>query len=216
MPTRVEEIEDYARESIIAVHNSGLQEVTVHFFCNCVMHLHKLLKKAAEGAGYEIPKEDLEYLNAYRDLGNYYEHIEKRLPGHVDAGEAVRETLTDDEWRIESGLPVDDLGRILRKGKAIDATGRGLACIEEVVRRTWDQLRPAALNGARRHFEAHPSDIPVPEQVEHRLLASTGTSSAPECAPWGLRWPPSRIDSPNARRVNLVPTLTRIVPTPAP
>ena len=64
MPTRVEEIEDYARESIIAVHSSGLQEVTVHFFCNCVMPLHKLLKTAAEGAGYEMPKEDVKHVNA--------------------------------------------------------------------------------------------------------------------------------------------------------
>lgn len=69
-PNRIEDIEDYARGNVLAIHNAELQEVTIHFFCNCVMHLHKLLKKAAEGAGYEIPEDDLAVLNAYRDLRN--------------------------------------------------------------------------------------------------------------------------------------------------
>lgn len=92
MPTGLDQIGDYAMASAQAIYNSGLQEVAVHFICNCVMHVHKLLTKAAEGAGYTIPADDLAVLNAYRDLRNYYEHIDERLPGRVHAGEVVRET----------------------------------------------------------------------------------------------------------------------------
>ncbi len=173
MPTREEEVDDYVQSGILAIQNSGLQEVTVHFFCNCVMHLHKLLQKATAGAGHVIPQNDLEVLNAYRDLRNYYEHIENRLPGHVNAGEVVRETITEDEWRIESGLQTDDQGHILLKGKAIDVTARGLERIEEVVQRHWDLLKPAALDGVRRYFETNPSNIPPPGTVNRGLLVST-------------------------------------------
>ena len=173
-PTRPEEVEEYIREKTLAIKNSGLQEVTVHFFSNCVMHLHKLLKKAATGAGYQIPDADLAVLNAYRDLRNYYEHIENRLPGHVDAGEVVRETVTEDEWTIHSGIETDSEGYILLKGQRIDVTGRGLERVEDVVRRTWEQLKPAAVAGAREHFLANPADIPSPEAVRQDLLVSVG------------------------------------------
>jgi len=177
-PTDTEGIEDYARSRIRAIDDSGLQEVAVHFFCNCVIHLHTLLKKAAEGAQYNIPAEDLAVLTAYRDLRHYYEHIENRLPGNVNAAEVVRETSTEDGWHIESTLDVDDHGRILFKGQAIDVTAKGLERVEDVVRRTWEQLNPAALDGARQHFLHHPEAIPSPGDVQLHLLARLGGPQA--------------------------------------
>lgn len=115
-PSRHEYLEEYVRDRLIAAENSGLQKVVVHFYCSCVMHLHKLLKKAAEGAEYEIPGEDLDVLNAYRGLRNYFEHIENRLPGQVNATEWVRETITENDWHIEVGLEVDNEGRTVLKG----------------------------------------------------------------------------------------------------
>lgn len=136
------------------------------------MHLHKLLKKAGEGAGYEIPEQDLAVLNACRDLRNYYEHIENRLPAHVNAPECVREAITEHEWHIQSGLKVDDQGRIILKVHPLDVTGRGLERIEEVVRKTYENLKPAALDGVQRYFEANPQGIPGPEYVQQDLLVS--------------------------------------------
>lgn len=172
LPTRKGDIRQYAWQNAIAVKNSGLQEVAIHFFCNCVMHLHKLLKKAAEGAGYEIPEEDLNILNAFRDLRNYYEHIENRLPGHVNAHEFVRETITEDEWQIQAGLKVDDEGRVILGDRPADVTARGLERIEEIVRKTYDNLKSSALDGVKRYFEANPQDIPRPEEVRQDLLVT--------------------------------------------
>ncbi|HSH58676.1 MAG TPA: hypothetical protein VK988_03345 [Acidimicrobiales bacterium] len=138
------------------------------------MHLHKLLQKAAEAAGYQIPKEDLDVLNAYRGLRNYYEHIDERLPGHVNAREVVRETSTEEGWRIQVGLETDHQGRVILKGQSIDVTARGLDRIEEVVRRTWDQLKPAALDGVRQHFLHDPTNIPSPSDVQHKLFVELG------------------------------------------
>lgn len=171
-PTRREDIQQYALANAVAIHNSGLQEVAIHFFCNCVMHLFKLLEKAAEGAGYEIPEQDLAVLNAYRPLRNYYEHIENRLPGHANAREFVRETITEDEWHIQAGLKVDDQGRTILKGQPIDVTGRGMERIEDVVRKTFENFKPAALDGMCRYYEDNPEDIPGPEEVQHDLLVS--------------------------------------------
>ncbi len=174
MPTRTEDVRLYAMNDVLATQKAGLQEVTIHFFCNCVMHLHKLLQKAAEGAGLEIPAEDLAILNAYRDLRNYFEHIESRLPGQVNAREMVHESFTEHEWHFRAGLQIDDQGRVMVKGKLFDVTSGGLEHIEEVVRRTWDALKPAALEGIRQHFHADPSHIPRPEEVNSDLLTSVG------------------------------------------
>lgn len=59
-PTRREDLEEYAKHQLVAHENSGVQEVAVHFFCICVMHLRKLLIKAAEAARYETPEGECE------------------------------------------------------------------------------------------------------------------------------------------------------------
>jgi len=72
------------------------------------------------------------------------------------------------------GLKVDDQGRIVLGGVAVDVTPSGLATVRAVLKRNWEELTPSALELVRKHFEADPSQIPGPEEVDHRLLASTG------------------------------------------
>jgi len=170
-PTTEAEAEEYAKSFLIAGKNAGLQEVTIHYFCSCTIHLYHLLKKAAEAAGYEIPEVDLETLNHYRELRNYFEHIHNRLPGSVNDREMVQEFLfSKGEMRWKIGLESDDQNQVVMNGKAFDVTTQGLEAIEDAVIRTWEELKPAAIAGVRNFYRVNATNIPDPEKLNHDLL----------------------------------------------
>lgn len=165
---------DAAKPLALASHLAGRQEVDYHFFAVCVGRIERLLLIAAKAAGHKVPRADGELLSAFRPLRDYYEHLEDRLPGRKNDAETVTETHDEHEWRVTMGHTVDDRERIVLGKVAVDVTPRGVAAIRAVLKRNWDQLEPSALAMVRKHFEADPSDIPGPEAVGHRLLASTG------------------------------------------
>jgi hypothetical protein len=164
----------------MASHLAGRQEVAFHFFAVAVGRIERLLPFAAKAVGYKIPKDDLEQLKSYRVLPDYYEHFEDYLPGRQDPRQegitVVTEEEVGDEWRSQLGFSIDDQERVVIGGKTVDVTGRGLAAVEAVLRRNWEALHPSALQMVRSFFEANPSDVPGPEAVRSKLLASTGGS----------------------------------------
>lgn len=172
---RSEQSLDAAEPMVLAAQLSGEQEVMFHLFAVCVGRIERLLPIAARAAGYKMPKVDRDLLASFRPLRDYYEHFEERLPGGKNQAEVVREVEENGKWHIRMGLHVDGQSRIVIEGRAIDVTPRGLRAVEDVLHRTWQQLRVSAIAEVREYFEANPSEIPGPEAVDETLLvASSG------------------------------------------
>ncbi len=194
-PTQESETVDWAQAQVMAASLAGAQEVTFHFFCISVKHILTFLTIVAESAGHEISQEDREFLDHYRDLRDYYEHFENRLPGKPHEGAVVEKTISDEGYRVTGGLKVDSQGRLLLKvakkdergksvrdtdgkiilaEKAFDVTPRGMRKINAIVEENWRQIRKKAIDGLRQHFITHPEDIPPPEAVEFVLMVRPG------------------------------------------
>ncbi|MGH7964182.1 MAG: hypothetical protein ACRERD_20560, partial [Candidatus Binatia bacterium] len=164
--------EEIAQMEIGAIFHSGEAQILTHLFTSCVSQLWRLLRKAASGIGFTIPPEDLEFLGSYRNLRNYFEHIDQRMPGEIHASEGVLETISDQGLTIESGLKVDLLGRYIVNGVPADVTPRGLQAIEDIVRRTWERITDAGIAEVESFFVEHPSRIPDPRLIQQSLLTS--------------------------------------------
>jgi hypothetical protein len=194
-PAHESEVAAWANAQVVAASLAGTQEVTFHFFCISAKHILTLLKIVAESAGHEINQEDLDFLDHYRDLRDYYEHFENRLPGKTHEGAVVEKTITNEGYRVTGGLKVDSLGRLVLKvakkdergksvrdtdgkfileEKAFDVTSRGMRKINEIVEGNWRLIRKEAIRGLRQHFIAHPENIPPPEAVEFTLMIKPG------------------------------------------
>lgn len=161
-----------AESTVLAIHLSGRQEVMFHFFAVCAAQIARLLPVATKASGYKLPKADLDILDAYSPLRNYFEHLDARLPGRAHQKEVVTEVQDEYEWRIQMAFVRDNDGRIIIDGKAIDVTSRGVAAVEEVVQRTWEQLRTNCLEEVHKHFLRHPTTIPHPRAIRQDLLVS--------------------------------------------
>ena len=73
-PTSEAEFEAAAWARVTASILAGKQEVVFNFFSVCVQHIRSLLLVLAESVGYQIPQDDLDFLDQFRFLRNHYEH----------------------------------------------------------------------------------------------------------------------------------------------
>ena len=145
-----------------------------YFFAVCVGRIEKFLEVAAKAAGHKIPKDDRQLLATFRELRDYYEHMENELPGRKSYNPAEAEEERDGQFHIRAGLTVDRQGRIVLNGVVIDVTPRGLAAVQTVLQHHWEGLKEDALTLVRKHFEANPSNIPPPGAVDSGLIVSVG------------------------------------------
>ncbi|MDQ3692495.1 MAG: hypothetical protein M3464_02550 [Chloroflexota bacterium] len=165
---------DAVQPAIMAGHLIGQQEVSFHFFAVCVGRIERLLHLASRAAGHTFRPADQALLHPYRQLRDYYEHLDERLPGGGNYAPADHEEERDGQWYIRIGLDLDHLERLVLKGVAIDVSPRGVAAVHEVLKRNWEQLSISTLTLVRKHFERDPSNIPLPSDVKHNLLVSLG------------------------------------------
>lgn len=142
---------------------AGTQEVSWHLFTVCVSQVLRLLPEAARGAGIELSEEDREYLETFKNLRNHFEHLDERLPGREKKGRIV--IMQPDELRMVLGLQVDELGRVIVNGTAVDVTGRGVEAVRRIVDGTVEAIRAACLGQVRQHFAVDPEQIPAPESI---------------------------------------------------
>lgn len=169
---------DAAYPMTLSAHLAGRMEVDNHFFAVCVGRIERFLPKAARAAGHKISKEDLELLGTFRPVRDHYEHFDERLPGGDKYSVAASESEENGRWTIRMGLTVDPMQRIVIDSVAADMTPRGLATVREIVRRNWDELKPAAIEHARKYFVENPDQLPHPDDLDHDVLVSTGNQGA--------------------------------------
>lgn len=165
------------RADVHATFWSGIQEVTFHYFAICVTAIGKLLPVAASAVGYKIPQEDQRVLNSYIPLRHYFEHLDERLIGKRRQDESVKESLNENEWRIEAGFAIDDKARIIINGQSIDVTSRGLSAIDEILARSYLGLKQSSLDQVRRHFSNHPNLIPAADIALYKPIVSVFTGA---------------------------------------
>jgi len=182
-PTTAEEVETAARASVLAPHFAGELEVVVNFFCVSVQHIRSLLKVVAEAIGYEICKDDLDYLDEFRVLRNHFEHWYSRLPGKVGEAGLVTKSVTADGYHVWGGLQSDakDRAIVIEPKKSgpvthvVDVTNSGVARIEKIVQETTAQVGKQSVERVRAHFIAHlEKDIPLPESIDQDFLIDVG------------------------------------------
>jgi hypothetical protein len=187
-PQHESEIVDRARAEVLAIEYSGEQEVVYNLFCICVQHIRSFLKIAAETVGYEIDADDLAFLDEFRHLRNHYEHMYNRLPGKVNELALLTKKIGTTSYRVRGGLETDSKQRIIVKElkgglvmtHVVDITSAGMERVERIVGRTWNELKPTAINNARKHYIAAPSKIPSPEAVPQNLLMQVGGYIPPQ------------------------------------
>lgn len=182
-PRSEAEVEEAALARVKAPILAGKQEVVYNFFCVSVQRICSFLRIAADAVGYQIPQPDLEFLDEFRHLRNFYEHWDERLPGKRNEIALVTRTTTPDEYRFRGGLETDEFDRIIvvepRKpvpvAHIVDVTDAGVERIERITRETWEKVREHAIENVRAHFVANPAEpIPPPESVDQSLLISVG------------------------------------------
>lgn len=156
-------------DSIMA---SSYQEITFHFWAICVTRISRLLKMAQKHTGYRLPMEDRDWLESYRPLRDYFEHLEDEVPGKRGRTDVVRESHDDEEWRVTVGFASDEAGRIVLNGQTIDVTTEGLNHVLAVVERSFDGFREGILARIREHFTDHPEQTPHPDDVQPVPLVS--------------------------------------------
>lgn len=181
-PTNDAEVEAAAWARVMAPHLAGKQEIVVNFFCVSVQHIRSLLKVIAAAVRYEIPPDDLSFLDEFRFLRNHFEHWYDRLPGKTNETGLVTKTLTADEYRVRGGLQTDEKGRFIviepkKTGlvtHVVDVTNEGLARVERIVQATSAKVKELAIERVRAHYLADPRDIPSAESVRDDLLIRVG------------------------------------------
>jgi hypothetical protein len=168
---------------VLALELAGDQEIVVNFFCVSVQHIRSLLKVVAAAVKYEIPPDDLAFLDEFRFLRNHYEHWYSRLPGKADEIGLMTKTLTADTYHVQGELKVDEKDRVIviepkKSGPVthiVDITNDGVARIEKIVQETSAQVKDMVLKRVRMHFIAYPEqDIPPPESIRQGLLIDLG------------------------------------------
>jgi hypothetical protein len=177
-PTTEAEVAAAARSRALAPHLAAKQEVVLNFFCASIQHIRSLLIVVADAVEYEIPPDDLAYLDEFRFLRNHFEHWYDRLPGKTNEAGLVKKELTEDEYRITGGLRSigNDRVEVVEPKKSgpvvhlVDASNAGVARVEKIVEETATSVRDRALARVRSYFVAHPTDIPSPESVRNDLL----------------------------------------------
>lgn len=188
-PTSEAELEGAVQARVEATELAGEQEIVVNFFCVCVQHIHQLLTIVADAVGYQIPADDVAFLDEFRFLRNHFEHWNERLPGKNNEIGLMTKTLTANGYHVTGGLSTDQLGRFVvvdprKKGgpqtHVVDVTNAGLTRIEQIMRETVEKVRERALDQVRVHFIVHPDeDIPSPESVRLDLPISAGSPTPP-------------------------------------
>jgi hypothetical protein len=181
-PTTEGEVKAAAFASVLAPHLAGQQEVVLNFICVSIQHIRSLLKIVAEAVEYEIPEDDLEFLDKFRHLRNHFEHWYERLPGKTHESVLVQKTRLGEQYYIRGGLEADEQDRVIviepkKSGPVrhvVDVTNNGMARVEKIVRETKDEVRTQALNRVRDRYIADPTDVPSPDSVRQDLLFSVG------------------------------------------
>ena len=152
-----------ARRAVVS--GVGFQDITFHFWTICVAKISRLLELAEKHSGYKIPSADWSILESYRPLRNFYEHVETEMPGSKGRSGAVTEIEDDESWLVRVGFETYRSGRILVAGEAVDVTSRGLASVEDVVRRSEEGMRKSLLMIVRSYLASRPDRIPSPVDV---------------------------------------------------
>jgi hypothetical protein len=129
-------------------------------------------------AGFKLDKADRDTLEEFEPLRHYYEHIEERLPGGKNQGEAVTET--DDPWRITFQLPVDSSGRVSIKGNVIQVDSVGAQRVQDLVSRAWERIRTSTINEMEKFFRNNPDRMPHASQVDSGWDVKIGGALAQE------------------------------------
>jgi hypothetical protein len=181
-PRNEEEVDVAAWARVMAPRLAGDQEVILNFISVSVQHIRSLLKVVAEAVGYDIPAEDLAFLDEFRHLRNHFEHWHNRLPGKANETTLIKRTETAEGYRIQGGLEGDAQNRIIvieptKPGPvthAVEVTDPGMARVEKIVRETDEKVKALALEGVRTYFIAHPEIIPSPKDIPQDLLFSAG------------------------------------------
>lgn len=182
-PKRKEEIGEAAWARVMAPILAGKQEVVYNFFCVSVQHIRSLLIITADAVGYQIPQPDLDFLDQFRHLRNFYEHWDERLPGKNRDIALITRTMTPDEYHIRGGLRTDEKDRIIvvepKKpfpvAHIVDVTAAGVERVERITRETWEGVKKQAIENVRAFYIANPDkDIPQPESIDQELLISVG------------------------------------------
>jgi hypothetical protein len=140
------------------------------------------LKVVAEAVAYDIPPEDLAFLDEFRHLRNHFEHWYNRLPGKANETSLIKRPEIAEVYRIQGGLEVDAQNRIIvieptKSGPvthAVEVTDPGMARVETIVRETDEKVKALALERVRAYFIAYPEIIPSPENIPQDLLFSAG------------------------------------------
>jgi hypothetical protein len=181
-PATEAEVVEAAQSRVLAPDLAGRQEVVINFFCVSVQHIHSLLIVVAAAVAYEIPPDDLSYLDEFRFLRNHFEHWYDRLPGKTNEAGLVTKALTADEYHVTGGLQTDEKNRFIviepkKSGPVthvVDVTNDGMARIEQIVQETSAKVKEFAIEQVRAHFIADPQDVPSPEDVRDDLLFTVG------------------------------------------
>jgi hypothetical protein len=182
-PTSEAEVEAAARARVTASILAGKQEVVFNFFSVCIQHIRSLLLVLAESVGYQIPQDDLDFLDRFRFLRNHYEHWYSRLPGKSGEIGLFTKRLANGEYRLRGGLQTDEKDRIVvvepKKpvpvAHIVDVTNAGLERVERIARETAEGAKARALENVRAYYVANPDKpIPPPESVDQELLIDVG------------------------------------------
>lgn len=182
-PKSEEEVEAAALARVRAPILAGEQEVVFNFLAVSVQHIRSLLMMFAASVGYQIPQDDLDFLDNVRFLRNHYEHWYSRLPGQSGEVAMFTKSTVDGEYRVRGGIQTDEKDRIIvvepRKpipvAHIVDVTNEGVDRIERIVRETWEGATAQALENVRAYFADNPDKpIPTPESVKQDSLISVG------------------------------------------
>jgi hypothetical protein len=176
-PTRREEVPAYVEAGLDAVMWSGRLEIALQQFADLCIQLWMLIRKAAAAAGYDVPQDDLDYLNSFRPLRTYSAHIDNRLPGGINQDEVISEIETERGWRIIGGFEIDELDRVVINGQAIEVNDRGFERADKIARSTLAGLKPSAIAQLHQYFVQHPETIPPVSAVRQDGLTRVAKSS---------------------------------------
>lgn len=163
-----------ASHYVMATQLAGEQEVIVHFFVIAVGRIDRALRNIAAVTGYEIENTDSSTLVGYRDLRNYFEHMENELPGgkkERDKAKIDPSILTND---VMFGLRNDDTGRTKVGNKTVDVTGRGLDALESIIQKVCEGCESECLKKVEAFFETNSENIPDIDDIDISSLVSIG------------------------------------------
>jgi hypothetical protein len=154
---------------------AGMQEVAIHRFASAIERISELLPRATKTSAYKLSSTDRSLLENYKDLRDYYEHLENRLPGGQFDKEACTEIEDERGWRVIMELPINKSdGMIEIQGSRIDVSSDAAMDVTLVMQRAWADLKAHALAEVQKHFLANPEAIPEPIDVRDAILAELG------------------------------------------